>query len=78
MLSCYHEIMQSCHHAIMLQYTVTMLQCYLAPHATMAPFLPGHAAVDAEVDRIGDADADVNHEDDVLGQVVVHELVHAA
>ena len=55
-----------------------MLSCYLAPHATMAPFLPGHAAVDAEVDRIGDADADINHEDDVLGQVVVHELVHAA
>ncbi len=43
------------------------------------PFnLPGHSAVDAKVDRVGDADADVDHEDDILGQVVVHELVQAA
>jgi hypothetical protein len=40
--------------------------------------LPGHSAVDAKVDRVGDADADVDHEDDILGQVVVHELVQAA
>ena len=37
--------------------------------------IPGHAAVDAKVEGVGQADAEVDHQDNVLCQGVVHELV---
>ena len=40
--------------------------------------LPRHAAVDGEVERVGETDDDVNEEDDIRDQVVVQEvLAHA-
>ena len=36
--------------------------------------LPGHAAVDGKVEGIGEADDDIDEEDDVVNQLVVKEL----
>ena len=40
--------------------------------------LPGHAAVDGKVEGVGEADDDVDEEDDVVHQLVVKELHKAA
>ena len=36
--------------------------------------LPGHTTVDGEVEGVGEADDDVDEEDDVVHQLVVKEL----
>ena len=42
-----------------------------------ADSLPGHAAVDGKVDRVGEADERVDHQHDVLRHLVVQERVEA-
>ena len=37
--------------------------------------LPGHAAVDGKVDRVGEADEGVDDQDDVLRHLIVQEGV---
>ena len=39
------------------------------------PELLGHAAVDAKVERVGEADEEVDEDDDVLDNLVVEKLV---
>ena len=36
---------------------------------------PGHPTVDGKVEGVGEADAEVDHQHDVLGQGVVHEFI---
>ena len=39
--------------------------------------LPGHAAVDGKIEGVGEADDDIDEEDDVVDQLVVKELHEA-
>ena len=39
--------------------------------------IPGHAAVDAEVEGVGEAERHVHQQDDLLHHLVVHELMQA-
>ena len=43
-------------------------------HLRKASCPPGHATVDGKVEGVGEADDDVDEEDDVVHQLVVKEL----